>query len=434
MMNFKNLTEMSLDDQNNYGRTVGFQKDDVLGTTYNATPSPQGLGTCNNTIKASTFNPALGYGKSDFNQNRGRLERMKTSSYDPTQTGESLQNLALSGKSYCQSDGLSSGKIINYFSIAHIPLAFLSDFFAKFPLCKGMYLKIILNLTTNSSSTMTIDAAGNFTSVVSSSQNGQVPFMISPIGNSNGLNIGSATPVTKMELSIGVARNAINSSGVTYNHPALSAIRAYCCLYDMTPQAEQMYLSKQSTKRILYDDFLSFQVLDIGVGANFNQILTNAISRGRKIIIVPQISASFNNAGLGGKIAPANSPFSTCPCTTSDSEISNFNVLVSGSNLYQSNLSYSYEQFVQELRKTSSINGGLSTGMSSGLIDQLDFESGYRFLVADISHSVSQASDNVSKSLQIIGTNSSRYPIDLLVFVSFQREVEISLESGSLIA
>jgi hypothetical protein len=124
MMNFKNLTEMSSDDQNNYGRTVGFQKDDVLGTTYNATPSPQGLGTCNNTIKASTFNPALGYGKSDFNQNRGRLERMKTSSYDPTQTGESFQNLALSGKSYCQTDGLSSGKIINYYSIAHIPLAF----------------------------------------------------------------------------------------------------------------------------------------------------------------------------------------------------------------------------------------------------------------------------------------------------------------------
>jgi hypothetical protein len=87
-------------------------------------------------------------------------------SYDPTQTGESLRNLALSGKSYCQSDGLSSGKIINYYSICHIPHAFLADFFAKFPLCKGLYLKIILNLTTNLSSTMTIDAAGNFTSVV----------------------------------------------------------------------------------------------------------------------------------------------------------------------------------------------------------------------------------------------------------------------------
>ena len=297
-----------------------------------------------------------------------------------------------------------------------------------------MYLKIILNLTTNSSSTMTISADGRFTSVTSSSQNSQVPYMISPIGNSNGLNIASATPVTKMELSIGVARNSINSSGTTFAHPSLSSIRAYCCLYDMSPSTEQMYLSKQSTKTIKYKDFLSFQVLNIGVGANFNQILTNSIARGRRLIIVPQISASFNSAGSAGTISPANSPFSTCPNTTSNSSITNYNVLVSGTNLYQQNISYVWEQFVQELRKTDSLNGGLSLGMSSGLIDQLDYESGYRFLVSDLSHCPSESSDNISKSLQIIGTNSGKYPIDLLVFVEFEREVTIDLQSGNLIS
>jgi hypothetical protein len=80
MMNFENLTEISLDDQNNYDASIGFQKDDVLGTTYQATASSQGLGTCKNVIKASTFDPSLGYGRSNFNQNKGRLERMKTSS------------------------------------------------------------------------------------------------------------------------------------------------------------------------------------------------------------------------------------------------------------------------------------------------------------------------------------------------------------------
>jgi hypothetical protein len=143
---------------------------------------------------------------------------------------------------------------------------------------------------------MTVDAAGLYTSVVSSSQNGQVPYMISPIGGNNGLNIGSATPVTKMELSIGIARNAINSSGVTYSHPTLSSVRCYCCLYDMTPQAEQMYLSKQSTKTIKYSDFLSFQTLNIGAGANYNTILTNSIARARRIIGVVQIAAAFNSA------------------------------------------------------------------------------------------------------------------------------------------
>ena len=141
MMNFKNLTEMSVDDQNNYGASIGFQKDDVLGTTYQSTASFQGLGTCNNVIKASTFDPSLGYGKSDFNQNKGRLERMKTSSYDPSQTGESVQNLALTGKSYCQTDGLALGKVINYFSVANLPLAFLADFFAKSPYVRVCILR-----------------------------------------------------------------------------------------------------------------------------------------------------------------------------------------------------------------------------------------------------------------------------------------------------
>jgi hypothetical protein len=434
MMNFKNLTEMSVDDQNNYGASIGFQKDDVLGTTYQAGASAVGLGTCNNTIKSSAFDPSLGYGKSDFNQNKGRLERMKTSSYDPSLTGESLQNLALSGKSYCQTDGLALGKVINYYSVAHIPLNFLADFFAKFPLCKGMYLKIILNLNCNCSSTMTVDSSGLYTSVVSSSQNGQVPYMISPINGSNGLNIGSATPVTKMELSIGIARNSINSSGITYSHPTLSSVRAYCCLYDLTPQAEQMYLSKQPTKIVKYEDFLSFQILNIGAGANFNQILTNSIARGRRLIGVPQIASSFNFAGTGLTIAPANSPFSTCPNTTSNTGITNYNVLVSGTNLYQQNLNYSVENFIQELRKTDSINGGLSLGMSSGLLDQLDYESGYRFIVSDLSRCPSEASDNISKSIQVIGTNSGKYPIDLFFFIIFEREVEIDLASGNLIA
>jgi hypothetical protein len=61
-------------------------------------------------------------------------------------------------------------------------------------------------------------------------------------------------------------------------------------------------------------------------------------------------------------------------------------------------------------------------------------ESGYKFLVADISHSISEASDNISKKLQIVGTNSGKYPIDLLVFVELKRDVTLDLQTGSLIA
>jgi hypothetical protein len=107
--------------------------------------------------------------------------------------------------------------------------------------------------------------------------------------------------------------------------------------------------------------------------------------------------------------------------------------LLSGNNLFQSNLNYTYEQFIQELYKTG-INGGSSTGMSSGLISQTDFEHGYRFLLADLSRNSSSAVDNVQRSIQVIGTNSGSQAIDIYWFIFFEREVTIDIATGSLIA
>ncbi len=182
-----------------------------------------------------------------------------------------------------------------------------------------------------------------------------------------------------------------------------------------------MYLSKNPTKTIKYTDFLSFQVLNVPAGGNFSQILTNSIARGRQLIAIPQISSSFNFAGTGKTIAPLNSPFSTSTCTTSKNAITNYNVLVSGSNLYQQNLSTTFD-FYQELRKSNSINGGLSFGMSSGLINENEFEDGYHYLVSDISRSASEASDNIAKSIQVIGTNSGLYPIDIFIFFNLNEK------------
>jgi hypothetical protein len=274
---------------------------------------------------------------------------------------------------------------------------------------------------------------GLFTSVSTSSQNGVVPYQISPLGAGFGLDIAGTTPCTGLELSIAIARNSINKSNVTYTHPAITSCRFYGAMYDLTPQAEQMYLSKSPTKVIKYQDFLSFQSLNIPAGGNFNQILTNSIARGRKLVGIPVISGSTNFAGSAGTISPLASPFTSSPCTTSKSAITNFNVLVSGNNLWQSNLSFTYEEFTQQLRKTG-INGGSSLGMSSGLISQTDFEHGYRFLLADLSRTPSEATDNVMKSIQVVGTNSGSQAIDIYWFVFFERQVTIDIQTGSLIA
>ena len=75
----------------------------------------------------------------------------------------------------------------------------------------------------------------------------------------------------------------------------------------------------------------------------------------------------------GGLGSPMNSPFSSAPGTCCPfAFLTNFNVQLSGTNIYQSNLNYTFETFLQNFRGGNSLNGGISNEMSSGLIDKID--------------------------------------------------------------
>ena len=334
-INYQLLTSMSREDEHNLGTSIGFAKDEPLSMRYIAAGSNVlGLGEINNVTTRPNFDPAAGYGLSSFTQNTGRLTRMiNSTSYDPAQeTTESVQNVIASGKNYSQRDnvvagaGVAGGTVVNYYIKATIPLNMLSDLFAKMPMVKGAYLKITLNLNAGCNSTMLLNAAGNsYTSVSSSSQNGVVPYMISPCITTQGLNAIGTAACTSMMLSMGVARNSF--SGITYNHPTLSSCRLYACLCDLSPSCESMYLSKMPTKVVKYQDFISFQTLSVAANASFSHF-TNGISRVRKIIGIPQLAANFNFTGTAGTIGPMNSPFSSSPATSTGQAITNFNVLL----------------------------------------------------------------------------------------------------------
>ena len=52
----------------------------------------------------------------------------------------------------------------------------------------------------------------------------------------------------------------------------------------------------------------------------------------------------------------------------------------------------------------------------------------------DLSRKSSEAVDNISKSIQVIGTNSGSFAIDIIFFLEFERQIEIDINTGSLIA
>jgi hypothetical protein len=193
---------------------------------------------------------------------------------------------------------------------------------------------------------------------------------------------------------------------------------------------EAQYFSSPN-KKVLYNDLMSFIIPATASGGQINQIISNGISRIRSILIVPQLASSANSIT---NQSPMNSPFSSSPSTTCPfAYISNFNVLISGQAHYQTNILYGYETFLQEIRQAGSINEGYSNGMSSGLISYPDWCAGFHFMYVDLSRKSGQAQDNVSKSIQIVGTNACSLAVEYHVIVNYQREFEINCSTGALV-
>lgn len=69
--------------------------------------------------------------------------------------------------------------------------------------------------------------------------------------------------------------------------------------------------------------------------------------------------------------------------------ISNLNILLSGSVIFRTNIQYKFEQLLEENRVSVGLNEGQTTGMSSGLIGQSDFDSGYGFCYINFSRKIS---------------------------------------------
>jgi hypothetical protein len=71
--------------------------------------------------------------------------------------------------------------------------------------------------------------------------------------------------------------------------------------------------------------------------------------------------------------------------------------------------------------------------ISSGLLSQPDWESLYPFVYIDLSnHTLSEAYDNIPRSVNVSFTNASNANIDYWIFLNFQREFSIGID-GSIV-
>ena len=448
-INYRLLTTSSLEDERNFLPSINFHKDTAESIYYTDAAGTSGLGECNNKILGSTFSSSSGYGASLWNSNRGRLERQLNTSFDPVKgregsDGTKLHSTAVvndTGKNHVIFNGTTN---VTHHIIATIPLKIIHDLFKKLHLTKGMYMRMVLNLNTQCSTTaVTAAKAGvgvEYQSFSSTSLNGVLPIMLSPTGASHGF---VATDVTLVKATLGIGKSF--DTATIFPHTIMNSCRFHARVVEMTPAAEEQYLSAVPSKRILYNDILSFSSLSIPSGGTVSQILTNGISRPRYLLIIPQMAGLINGSGRASLLSTVaggvgtlgstmNSPFSSSPGTTGyQAAISGLNILVSGQTIYQSNLTYGFEQWLQEVRGSNALNGGIPLGLSSGLLSQNDWENGFRYCYIDLSRRISQSNDDTSRSIQVQFKNSSAYMSDYQMIIAYEKEITVSTSTGALI-
>lgn len=422
--------------------SIGFYPDTSTSFTLNTAPSLNGVGNANNQNLIFPIDPQTSLGQCTIG-NIGFLKRQQYWNYDlacglqsggniawGTVLGQQSLNNAYKSYIFTKVNGVAATTqaVLQQAIVGQIKLRHLHNFFQEVPLLKGVFIKITMNLNQSSFSFSYNNTTG-FTALTN---------IVCPLGGANPLMIssglalnGSASlPSSSYTASVYVGAKCLNTAqtavaGVA-QAPMLASIMLNIPSYVFNPIYEQAYLSS-SVKTIVYNDLYQYQVLNIPAGTSFNNLITNGIAGIQTVLVLP-----FYNPASNSNITPYQSPFATEGGGTSSPLclLGNFNVVISGQNAIYNTERYTYEQFTQQLYGMNAVNGGLTDGVNSGLINQLDFETMYNYYAVNVSRCL-PIEEAVPKSVNIIGQNLTSVALDLYVFVNYKTSVSVDILTGS---
>jgi hypothetical protein len=351
--------------------------------------------------------------------------------------------------------------------MATIYLKHVHSFFNMIPLLKGVFMKMTMNLN-NASSIITVDApttgaaggavaTSSFVSTYAStvavggvnplhipsfrtgslfSQGLRTLVPLNPVGDNSQVQTGGQY---YYNLSVGariIGNDNPNVTNIALSEGQLSkSIYLYVPAYTFNPVFEEAYLSNP-VKQIKYTDVYQYQVQNIGGGGNtqFNNLITNGIANIKSVLLIPFYSQNNTASAFPFQLPSPEyqSPFDCAGCGTTAPMVTlgNFNVQISGQNAIYNTQRYTFEEFNNQLYGQFAVNGGLTDGLTSGLIGFEEFKQSYCYYYVNVERML-PVEQSVPKSVQIIGTNYSTQAIDLWVFIEYGVEINIDLTTGA---
>ena len=249
------------------------------------------------------------------------------------------------------------------------------------------------------------------------------------IGIVSGLGVASA-PITNLF-------GGINLSNSAAKH-AMPSCRVYYPQIVLKPENIPKYISENRNKKVVYTSMLFNQTNNIGSGATFSNVIQNGVTNARGIFIIPFNSASIN--GLcntahitGNSITPFSqlqSPFDTAPATSGPFSLINLQVSLGGVNVLNNILSYSWENFIEQISLYEKINAS-DLGLSCGLINEFYWSNAYRVYYVDLTRC--NISDlNTPKNLSVSFNNNTNCTLDVMFFTEYFKEIVVDVETGAV--
>ena len=442
--NFKLLTTLSYQDLLTLGPSIGFYPDNSASWSYSTIASVYGSVGVSNNVNNFRAPVLTGAANSFEITNTGLYQRQRSWNFNVagltgvTQTGTVAQAAFSALVSQTSLNQVFKSNIIKTAAgiwqaniVATVLLRHLHSFFDKMPLCKGVFMKITLNL--NNTVVVFNSTTGRVMSQTQGSSQfplgGVNPILISSSDAGSGMAASAAAVPTDYNVSLSVGGTCLDQASKTAGSTAgpLLNMTLTIASYTFNPIYEQAYLSNP-VRKIDYEDIYQYQVLSVAKAATFNNLITNGIAGIKSVLVIPFHSAV---AAVNNTISPLQSAFdpagggTTSPLTL----LNNFNVVISGQNAIYNSQRYTYEEFLNQLNGQNGVNGSQIEGMSSGLISQFDFESSYNYYYVNVERCLPMEK-GVSKSVNIIGQNTSEFAIDLYVFVSYGCSVNLNLFTG----
>ena len=412
------LTEYSVDDVVTKGSQLNFAKNNYKSFKYNGATSPNGAGECANKILETTLTPADG-NTQGVEVNDGIMKRCSsTNNYLNTETSKYCTSL----EERNMSEYIYTTRVLTFVHKVFIPLTCFHEIFRVMPMVKNLYIKMHSFFHTvkfDLEYVHHVDAAqATLTQTNVVSNHDYCPIMITPIGEGWDFAVrGDAT----LNVSFGLRQGG----GAVTNFVSV--------LYDMTTETERSYISNPERLLVYNECFTDEKIF---TSKKIKWKIHDAIPKPRYLIIQTQ-------AGNNGLATPSstgtdvvsidNSCFTPSLCMMGTS-YTNMNILNGSNRLYSEDISNYNWQMFQELLHAKSLNGDMTTGMTSGQITEDMFTSGiFAFHVFKLNSLDDALGDDTDRPITFIATNNSLVPtLKLKAFLYYETSLKINVNNAQL--